>query len=134
MQEEAEVRREIERQRKLWVFSVKLTGNDFPAPSANRFLSLSVIASDNPYGFFSFRCREKLWKDYNYVSLNTALDNDEEDVDEESDALDEDDDSERKDIQYVRGDVTHPINTRSSDAIIVHCVGQWRFLELKFWM
>ncbi|XP_074636907.1 chromodomain-helicase-DNA-binding protein 1-like [Acropora palmata] len=88
LQEEAEVRREIERQRKL----------------------------------------EKLWKDYNYVSLNTALDDDEEDVDEESGALDEDDDSERKDIQYVRGDVTHPINTRSSDAIIVHCVddsGWW---------
>ncbi|XP_044168802.1 chromodomain-helicase-DNA-binding protein 1-like [Acropora millepora] len=83
LQEEAEVRREIERQRKL----------------------------------------EKLWKDYNYVSLNTALDDDDDDdVDEESDALDEDDDSERKDIQYVRGDVTHPINTRSSDAIIVHCV------------
>ncbi|XP_068681305.1 chromodomain-helicase-DNA-binding protein 1-like isoform X2 [Montipora foliosa] len=71
---------------------------------------------------------EKLWKENNYLSLNSALDDDEENVDEESDVFDEGDDIQRKDIQYVRGDVTHPINTRGSDAIIVHCVddsGWW---------
>ncbi|XP_068747465.1 chromodomain-helicase-DNA-binding protein 1-like [Montipora capricornis] len=71
---------------------------------------------------------EKLWKENNYLSLNSTLDDDEENVDEESDVFDEGDDIQRKDIQYVRGDVTHPINTRGSDAIIVHCVddsGWW---------
>lgn len=67
--------------------------------------------------------RDKLWKDNNYISLNAAID-DEEEEDEEKDLFDEEHDSERKDIQYVRGDVTHPINTRGSDAIIVHCVGE----------
>lgn len=47
----------------------------------------------------------------------------EEEEDENKDLFDEEDESERKDIQYVRGDVTHPINTRGSDAFIVHCVG-----------
>ncbi|XP_078362236.1 chromodomain-helicase-DNA-binding protein 1-like isoform X2 [Oculina patagonica] len=68
----------------------------------------------------------KLWKDANYTSLNIALDEDEED--DNDDSFDEEDESERTDIQYVRGDVTHPINTRGSDAIIVHCVddsGRW---------
>ena len=73
--------------------------------------------------FCVFCCREKLWKENNYLSLNSALDDDEENVDEESDVFDDGDDIKKKDIQYVRGDVTHPINTRGSDAIIVHCVG-----------
>jgi len=70
---------------------------------------------------------EKLWKDNNYISLNAELDEEEEE-DENKDLFDEEDESERKDIQYVRGDVTHPINTRGSDAFIVHCVddsGRW---------
>ena len=67
--------------------------------------------------------RDKLWKDNNYTSLNSAID-DEEEEDKENDLFDEEHDSKRKDIQYVRGDVTHPINTPGSDAIIVHCVGE----------
>jgi len=52
------------------------------------------------------------------------LDDDEEDDDESDDSLDEDNENKQREIQYVRGDVTHPINTRGSDAIIVHCVGK----------
>lgn len=43
---------------------------------------------------------------------------------ENNDSFNEEDENEQRDIQYVRGDVTHPINTRGSDAIIVHCVGE----------
>lgn len=72
---------------------------------------------------------EKLWKDNNYISLNAALDDEEEgEENENKDLFDEEEDSQLKDIQYVHGDVTHPINTRGSDAIIVHCVddsGRW---------
>ena len=53
------------------------------------------------------------------------MDDDEEDDDESDDSLDEDNENRQREIQYVRGDVTHPINTRGSDAIIVHCVGKW---------
>lgn len=49
---------------------------------------------------------------------------DDEEEEENEDSFDEGDESERRDIQYVRGDVTHPINTRGSDAIIAHCVGE----------
>lgn len=69
--------------------------------------------------------REKLWRDASYTSHNIALDDDEEDDDENDDSFDEEDESEQRDIQYVRCDVTHPINTRGSDTIIVHCVGKW---------
>ncbi|PFX20700.1 Chromodomain-helicase-DNA-binding protein 1-like [Stylophora pistillata] len=64
---------------------------------------------------------EKLWKDANYSTLNIVLD-DEEDEDETSDSFDEEDERELRDIRYVRGDVTHPIKTCGSNAIIIHCV------------
>lgn len=70
---------------------------------------------------------EKLWKDANYSTLNIVLD-DEEDEDETSDSFDEEDERELRDIRYVRGDVTHPIKTCGSNAIIIHCVddsGRW---------
>ncbi|CAH3042058.1 unnamed protein product [Porites evermanni] len=72
---------------------------------------------------------EKLWKDNSYISLNAALDEEEEDEDNErKDLFEEEEENDQKDIQYVRGDVTHPINTHGRDAIIVHCVddsGRW---------
>jgi len=52
------------------------------------------------------------------------LDGDEEDDDESDESFDEEDENKQREIQYVRGDVTHPINNRGSDAIIVHCVGK----------
>ena len=78
---------------------------------------------------YLFIRREKLWKDNSYISLNAALDEEEEDEDNENkDLFDEEEENDQKDIQYVRGDVTHPINTRGRDAIIVHCVGMWRHI------
>ncbi|CAH3149874.1 unnamed protein product [Porites lobata] len=72
---------------------------------------------------------EKLWKDNNYISLNAALDEEEEEEgNDRKDLFEEEVENDQKDIQYVRGDVTHPINTRGRDAIIVHCVddsGRW---------
>jgi len=71
---------------------------------------------------------EKLWRDASYTSYNIALDGDEEDDDESDESFDEEDENKQREIQYVRGDVTHPINTRGSDAIMVHCVddtGRW---------
>ena len=52
------------------------------------------------------------------------MDDEEEDDDQSDDSFDEEDEHKQREIQYVRGDVTHPINTRGSDAIIVHCVGK----------
>ena len=49
---------------------------------------------------------------------------DNEDEHENNNSFNEEDENEQRDIQYVRGDLTHPINTRGSDAIIVHCVGE----------
>lgn len=54
------------------------------------------------------------------------MDDEEEDDDQSDDSFDEEDENKQREIQYVHGDVTHPINTRGSDAIIVHCVGKWR--------
>ena len=67
--------------------------------------------------------REKLWKDADYSTLN-IVNGEEEDEDETKDSFDEEDEREQKDIRYVRGDVTHPIKTCGSDAIIIHCVGE----------
>lgn len=73
---------------------------------------------------YLFIRREKLWKDNNYISLNAALhEEEEEEGNDRKDLFDEEEENDQKDIQYVRGDVTHPINTRGRDAIIVHCVG-----------
>ena len=78
---------------------------------------------------YLFIWREKLWKDNSYISLNAALDEEEEDEDNErKDLFEEEEENDKKDIQYVRGDVTHPINIRGRDAIIVHCVGMWRHI------
>ena len=73
--------------------------------------------------WFSYR-REKLWRDSSYTSHNIALDDDEEDDDQSDESLDDEDETKQTEIQYVRCDVTRPINTRGCDAIIVHCVGK----------
>ena len=52
------------------------------------------------------------------------MDEEDDEDDDHDHSFGEEDESERRDIQYVRDDVTHPINTNGSDAIIVHCVGK----------
>ncbi|XP_077976946.1 chromodomain-helicase-DNA-binding protein 1-like [Glandiceps talaboti] len=79
--------------------------------------------------------RAELWKANSYESLNliNLLDED-EDEDEEGEEKDvvlgtlDEETYVKKAINYVSGDVTHPINTETSDAIVVHCVddsGRW---------
>ena len=54
-----------------------------------------------------------------------ALEEGEEEKEEDEYGIfSKDGDNEPRDIQYVRGDVTYPINTRGTDAIIVHCTGE----------
>ena len=84
----------------------------------------SIFFYTSCFNIYLFIRREKLWKDNSYISLNAALDEEEEDEDNErKDLFEEEEENDQKDIQYVRGDVTHPINTHGRDAIIVHCVG-----------
>lgn len=69
-------------------------------------------------------CRMEWWDSCGYRSLCLPSDDGEEDQDEEEDvgsifSVD----SDRTDIHYILGDVTHP-HTAQQDAIIVHCVGK----------
>ena len=69
--------------------------------------------------------REKLWSDNHYLSLNINL---EEESDEDEGELDIDDEAGERgscEIDYVIGDVTHPVKAGDQDAIIVHCVGKY---------
>ena len=69
--------------------------------------------------------REKLWSDNRYLSLNINL---EEESDEDEGELDIDDEEDERgscEIDYVIGDVTHPLKAGDQDAIIVHCVGKY---------
>ena len=52
------------------------------------------------------------------------VDSDDEELEEEAES------DESCDLGYISGDVTHPQNTGEGDAIIVHCVGEWK--ELRF--
>ncbi len=47
---------------------------------------------------------------------------------EESEGADEwgCEDVEGEELRYLVGDVTRPQQTGTSDAIVVHCVGEWR--------
>lgn len=68
-------------------------------------------------------------KDYKSCSL-PPVDEDGNGSDESGDeaadgeAAEDEETNNNKGIQYVIGDVTHPQNTDSKDALIVHCVGQ----------
>ncbi|CAH1226693.1 CHD1L [Branchiostoma lanceolatum] len=73
--------------------------------------------------------REAKWKSHGYTTCNIAMETDEEESDEEvSMVTDDDEDVDRRAINYIMGDVTHPQSTGDQDAIIVHCVddsGSW---------
>ncbi|XP_019639122.1 PREDICTED: chromodomain-helicase-DNA-binding protein 1-like [Branchiostoma belcheri] len=76
--------------------------------------------------------REAKWKSHGYTTCNIAMETDEEESDDEVTMITDDDDEEedvdRRAINYVMGDVTHPQCTGDQDAIIVHCVddsGSW---------
>ncbi len=45
--------------------------------------------------------------------------------DESGDESEEAEECEGVDLRYLVGDVTRPQQTGSSDAIVVHCVGEW---------
>ncbi|XP_066278036.1 chromodomain-helicase-DNA-binding protein 1-like [Branchiostoma lanceolatum] len=75
--------------------------------------------------------REAKWKSHGYTTCNIAMEIDEEESDDEVSMVtddDEDEDVDRRAINYIMGDVTHPQCTGDQDAIIVHCVddsGSW---------
>ena len=67
--------------------------------------------------------RLEWWRENHYTSLNVHLDSSSEEEEEEEE---EEEKREGEEIQYVIGDVTHPQHTGTRDALIVHCVGEWR--------
>ena len=69
-------------------------------------------------------CRQAYWDRHDYSSLNLPLDS--EGSSEESEGVDEwgCEGGEDRDIRYLVGDVTRPQQTSTSDAIVVHCVGE----------
>lgn len=71
---------------------------------------------------FSSFYRETLWKENNYNSRNIVLNEDDDDESVEESSGEEEE--ERLAIEYVKGDVTQPINNTGNPAIIVHCVGE----------
>lgn len=75
--------------------------------------------------------RQAYWDRHDYTSLNISLESEESsDEDEGADECGSEGVEEcgsegvENDIQYLVGDVTRPQQTGSSDAIIVHCVGE----------
>ena len=53
-------------------------------------------------------------------------------VDSDDEELEEGVESDEScDLGYISGDVTHPQSTGEGDAIIVHCVGEWRRLRMQ---
>lgn len=66
-----------------------------------------------------------MWKKNNYESCNIELDSD-TDNDDDDEVLEDDDDGDitKRDIHYVRGDVTIPRVTDCDNNIIVHCAGR----------
>ena len=55
--------------------------------------------------------------------MNVTVDSDSEEAWSDSDG--EEEGAWSEEINYVRGDVTHPQNAGNSDLIIVHCVGMY---------
>ncbi|XP_030837594.1 chromodomain-helicase-DNA-binding protein 1-like isoform X1 [Strongylocentrotus purpuratus] len=73
-----------------------------------------------------------MWEARGYESSNVAMETEEDEDDEASEDGNVDLSGDAEDVgvalRYVRGDVTHPINTGDQDAIVVHCVddsGSW---------
>lgn len=74
-----------------------------------------------------------MWEAKGYESTNIAMEtDDEEDEEEQSEDRDVDLSGDGEEvgmaIRYVKGDVTHPLNTGDKNAIVVHCVddsGSW---------
>ena len=71
--------------------------------------------------------REEFWRRNGYTSQNCPLEGSSEE-EEEGEGDDEEEEEEERQINYVVGDVTQPQNTGSSDAIIIHCVGECSLL------
>ena len=68
----------------------------------------------------------EFWKRHSYTSLNYPLDSEgssEESEGEELWGVESGEETDRE-IQYLVGDVTRPQHTGTSDAIVVHCVGE----------
>ena len=68
-------------------------------------------------------CRLEYWNRHGYTSLNVDADSDDEVWSDNSD--EEGEETWSREINYVRGDVTHPQNAGVNDLIIVHCVGKY---------
>ncbi|XP_041366763.1 chromodomain-helicase-DNA-binding protein 1-like [Gigantopelta aegis] len=73
--------------------------------------------------------REEMWKKNGYMSCSIMLDSEGEEEDDDDDVDDEDDGGSRsRDINYISGDVTHPVDADTENNIIVHCAddsGRW---------
>ena len=73
--------------------------------------------------------REEFWRRNGYTSQNCPLEgssNEEEEKEEEGKEVEDDEEEEEeRQMNYVVGDVTQPQNTGTSDAIIIHCVGEF---------
>nr|XP_006819816.1 PREDICTED: chromodomain-helicase-DNA-binding protein 1-like [Saccoglossus kowalevskii] len=73
--------------------------------------------------------RDEIWKANSYETSNISMETEDEEEDEEEILATLDEEKQlRKAINYVSGDVTHPVGTDGQDAIIVHCVddsGRW---------
>ena len=65
--------------------------------------------------------RLEYWNRSGYTSLNLIVDSDSEEAWSDND--DEEEETWSGEINYIKGDVTHPQNAGTDDLIIVHCVG-----------
>lgn len=73
--------------------------------------------------------RDEIWQRNDYTSYNIPVDSssDEDEIESEGEREEEGGEGEvENQINYVVGDVTQPQNTGNADAIIVHCVGEFK--------
>ena len=75
-------------------------------------------------------CRLEYWNRNKYSSLNVAIDSDSDDT--SSDSEGEGNKAWSREINYIRGNVTHPQNAGNNYLIIVHCVGKCMCCVQKF--
>ena len=89
-------------------------------------VSKSVCRKEGGVVWFCL-CREEFWARNGYTSQNCPLESssDEEEREGEGEGEGEEEEEEERHINYVVGDATQPQNTGSSDAIIIHCVGEF---------
>ena len=69
-----------------------------------------------------------MWKQNSYVSSSVAFDSEEEDEEEEDFGIDftgegDGDRAQSRSINYVSGDVTHPVDAKTDVNLIIHCAG-----------